>query len=265
MSTPKETPVQFTLDMVRATQAGLKTQMRIVVDPQPDCGGGWEMHETDATGMWFKPRSGPVYPLVPCPLGKPGDRLWVQEEWMEAECPIDMSNAPQVIRGPVTSDRWCECTWFKDSPDPYGWPARKGWRPASSMPRWASRLTLEVSSVRVAVLQGFTEVDAAAEGVIEDFRPVADKWDLCSLYRNAYRERWVSLHGKESWDANPFVWVVEFSPIATRNEQPDFRSLCAELLTELQSMRKVIADEVGYPSPPSPLEERVGELLHNEN
>jgi hypothetical protein len=133
------------------------------------------------------------------------------------------------------------------------------------MPRWASRLTLEVSSVRVGVLQGFTEVDAAAEGVIEDFRPVADKWGLCSLYRNAYREHWVSLHGKESWDANPFVWVVEFSPIATRNEQPDFRSLCAELLTELQFMRRTIADEVGYPSPPSPLEERVSELLHNEN
>ncbi len=256
MSAPKETPVQFTLDMVRATQAGLKTQMRIVVDPQPDCGGGWEMHETDATGMWFKPRSGPVYPLVPCPLGKPGDRLWVQEIWA-ARHEYDHCSPTEIHPGTQI--------WYKSDKqgDPLG--GVGCWRPASSMPRWASRLTLEVSSVRVGVLQGFSEVDAAAEGVIEDFRPVADKWDLCSLYRNAYRERWVSLHGKESWDANPFVWVVEFSPIATRNEQPDFRSLCAELLTELQFMRRGIADEVGYPSPPSPLEERVSALLHNEN
>ncbi len=256
MVTPKETPVQFTLDMVRATQAGLKTQMRIVVDPQPDCGSGWEMHETDATGMWFKPRSGPVYPLIPCPLGKPGDRLWVQEIWA-ARHEYDHCSPTEIHPGtPI---------WYKSDKQGDTLGGVGCWRPATSMPRWASRLTLEVSSVRVGLLQGLTEVDAAAEGVIEDFRPVADKWDLCSLYRNAYRERWVSLHGKESWDANPFVWVVEFSPIATSNEQPDFRSLCAELLTELQFMRRAIADEVGYPIPLSPLEERVSALLHNEN
>ncbi len=214
------------------------------------------MHETDATGMWFKPRSGPVYPLIPCPLGKPGDRLWVQEIWA-ARHEYDHCSPTEIHPGtPI---------WYKSDKQGDTLGGVGCWRPATSMPRWASRLTLEVSSVRVGLLQGLTEVDAAAEGVIEDFRPVADKWDLCSLYRNAYRERWVSLHGKESWDANPFVWVVEFSPIATSNEQPDFRSLCAELLTELQFMRRAIADEVGYPIPLSPLEERVSALLHNEN
>ena len=276
MSTPKETPVQFIPEMVRATLNGLKTQMRLVVDPQPDCGDGWAIHETDATGMWFRPRSSGIYPLAPCPLGKPGDLLWVQEEWMEAECQTDMRGTPQVVRGPIKDEGWCECTWFRDSPDPYGWPVRKGWRPAETMPRWASRILLEISSIRVERLREITAEGARAEGISRDQCP---DWHATT----DFRALWDSLNSAsaESWDANPFVWVIEFrlallpmpdpeaprqrkvSPLVTSNEQPDFRSLCAELLTELQSIRRAIADEVGCPSSPSPLEAKVSALLYN--
>jgi hypothetical protein len=276
MSTPKETPVQFTSEMVRATLDGLKTQMRLVVDPQPNCEGGWAMHETDATGMWFRPRSGPIYPLVSCPLGKPGDRLWVQETYtffdpdgpsVLYEADADEDGSVPYLHSGAGGFGGGVCSANVDS-----------WNPAASMPRWASRILLEISSVRVERLREITTEGARAEGIGRDQCP---DWHATV----DFRALWDSLNSasNESWDANPFVWVIEFrlallpmpepeaprqrkvSPIATRNEQPDFRSLCAELLTELQSMRKVIADEVGYPSPPSPLEERVSALLHNEN
>ena len=78
------------------------------------------------------------------------------------------------------------------------------------MPRWASRITLEITNIRVERLQDISEEDAQAEGVIEDYRPDVDPMGLASNYRVAFRELWDSINGPGSWSANPWVWVVEF-------------------------------------------------------
>jgi hypothetical protein len=86
-------------------------------------------------------------------------------------------------------------------------------RPSIHMPRWASRITLEIVSVRVERLEDISEEDAEAEGIVFDPPVAVDKMGLCSLYRIAYRALWETINGPGSWDANPWVWVVEFRSV----------------------------------------------------
>ena len=187
--------------MVRAILEGRKTQTRRIVKPQPDEKGLSFMR--NAPLDWRDDIHGEGHPWkgetangeiwrgrVQC---WPGDRLWVRETWMKAECPIEMQGAAQVIRGPVVSEGWRQCAWFKDSPDPAGWPIRKGWKPSIHMPRWASRITLEVVSVRVERLENLSESDAVCEGV-------ANVHDFIHL--------WTKING--SWEPKTWVWVVQF-------------------------------------------------------
>ena len=193
----KERPIIFSGAMVRALLAGTKTQTRRVVKPLPitlnrDTNSLEVDDENIANGRFAK--------QVPCPYGQPGDRLWVREA------------------------RW----WFKDEPDHEtgyyppkltvedveyradGDDVRKVWRPSIFMPRWASRITLEVTSVRVERLQDISPNDCIAEGAW----PVAHR----ELGRGheavaAYQALWESINGPGSWDANPWVWVVEFRSV----------------------------------------------------
>ncbi len=114
-----------------------------------------------------------------------------------------MSNAEQVTRGPAIDENWQHCAWYEDSHDPLGWPIREGWKSPIFMPRWASRITLEITAVRVERLQDISEADARAEGVTA----------VC-----AYRKLWEKIHGPGSWDVNPYVWVVEFCQVAPLNQ-----------------------------------------------
>jgi len=210
MSTTKERPILIKAEMVRAILEGRKTQTRRIVKRHrdmefdvndPTYGPYWLSYATEADGEDAKVR---------CPYGKPSDRLWVRERYMKARCPIAMSGAAQVTRGPAIEKNWQHCAWYEDSEDPLSWPIREGWKSPIFMPRWASRITLEITAVRVERLNAISESDAMAEGVIEDFRPPLDSMGLCSNYRVAYRDLWQSLHGPGSWDDNPWVWVVEF-------------------------------------------------------
>lgn len=190
----KEHGILFSAPMVRALLAGTKTQTRRVVKPQPE-----KRHPFLA----FRKRRGPDFWLWPnareeviaeCPYGKPGDRLWVRE----THCAFD------VGRVHYRADH---------ALDPAADKAHGiRWTPAIHMPRWASRITLEITGARVERLQDISEADATAEGS----RDWAGEQDTPARdipggeTRLIYRQLWESINGAGSWDANPWVWVIEF-------------------------------------------------------
>jgi hypothetical protein len=132
-----------------------------------------------------------------CPYGQPGDRLWVKETgWQPRE--------PSLKELREGADTWPKYSYDADGIDDYDREQFKEWgwkrRPSIFMPRWASRITLELMNVRVERLQDISEADAKAEGV----EPYGD------CYCVPYRRLWESINGSDSWKANPWVWVVEF-------------------------------------------------------
>lgn len=92
--------------------------------------------------------------------------------------------------------------------------ARPGWRPSIHMPRWASRITLEITGIRAEKLQDISAEDAMAEGAKESPQPYATMYSFAEVMRTRYREGfanlWESIYGPGSWDANPWVWVIGF-------------------------------------------------------
>ncbi len=196
----KERPILFSAPMVRAILNGSKTQTRRVVKPQPTGFVG-------GPGVTFC--DGSPAPLVPmndfagscgqeivCPYGDPGDRLFVRETyWRDEEDgailyaanpdDFEVVHHNKVVTG---SERY-------------------KWKPSIFMPRWASRITLEVTGVRVERLQDISEADAQAEGCTAK---LAEESPALDDSRHEYRDLWESINGPGSWDLNPWVWVVEF-------------------------------------------------------
>lgn len=203
----KERPILFSGPMVRAILEGRKTQTRRIVKPQPaDDVRTCNLPNNNVTGWESSLRHsyGPTTVHV-CPYGNPGDRLWVREKWAEMKWP------PTGPRFVYSADKDCDFT---------------PWRPSIHMPRWASRITLEVASVRMERLQDISEADAIAEGIervrgIErGFKEVTPLWKHYTDpsfqgadQRGSFRSLWQSINGPESWAANPWVWVVEFKCI----------------------------------------------------
>lgn len=194
----KERPILFSGPMVRAILDGRKTQTRRIVKPQPT---GCEPYrcerycpaivrpdgELDAGPEVFGCYSDDGEWGVRCPYGGPGDRLWVRERWAAVKG-FDWYRPRDIPRNATITyaghgDTACANGIGK-------------WRPSIHMPRWASRITLDVEAVRVERLQDITDEDAAAEGV---------------EYRTVFAELWESINGRGSWDLNPWVWVVEFN------------------------------------------------------
>lgn len=234
----RERPILFSGEMVRAILAGRKTQTRRLsgledVNTYPGrLKGDGSMWPLGYRGLcpsdlyiankaafaqnpglfhWFlgeQPEE--VNPIsVRCPYGVPGDRLYVRETWRNEPVSIATGAAYNGARVVYRAD--CEnAAELPGSP----------WKPSIHMPRWASRLTLEVVSVRVERLQSTSEVDAQAEGVEFDGRwwlggvhPVKGSLQCWPDARMAFSKLWDSINGKRegcSWDANPWVWVVEF-------------------------------------------------------
>ena len=196
-----ERPIIFSAPMVRAILAGTKTQTRRAVKLKPwhqieqrDDGTLWPwMYDDDrASDHW-----------VPCPHGQPGDRLWVREAHMDlGACCLYRADANAEQERALAA------------------PGQR-WRSSIHMPRWASRITLDITGVRVERLQDISEGDAEAEGASEAPMPMATMYSqaavLRSRYREGYADLWESLHGPGSWDANPWVWVVEFKRITQKD------------------------------------------------
>lgn len=180
----KERPILFSGPMVRAILAGTKTQTRRVVKPQP----AWvaEPHIPFRT-MDANPRG-----IIKCPYGQPGGRLWVKETHITKPSGTiyraDFDDVEAAGQGGL-----------------YG-----GWRPSIFCRRIDSRITLEITGVRVERLNEISEEDARAEGA--DSRLVSDyiPKERCGDYRFYFEKLWESINGAESWKANPWCWVISF-------------------------------------------------------
>lgn len=209
--TPKVTPLLFNSEMIRALINGRKTQTRRVMKHQPAHGCRYDMVESkigachhNGAGV-FVPYAGNVATHVqPCPWGQPGDLIWVRETF---------TNSPD---GPIYAATAGEAGALEPGDS-------IRWTPSIHMPRWASRLTLRLTDVRVERVQDISEEDCGAEGItvpppllgidmdgnpIESETAGMDPWDFFS-------ELWDNINAKRGfgWEANPWVWVLGFEVI----------------------------------------------------
>lgn len=194
----RERPILFSAAMVRAILDGRKTQTRRVV--QPPRGWGERYPNCDPYSMppsvwWWDGKHDHVGVRHECPFGVPGDRLWVRESFMSApmEAPPESPRRTRwdiVYAAGGAEERMAPAAY---NPMLYNY---ERWTPSIHMPRWASRITLEVVSVRVERVQSIAALDAAAEGTTH----------------SGFRLLWDSLNAKRGygWDANPWVWRIEF-------------------------------------------------------
>ncbi|HBR1596251.1 TPA: morphogenetic protein [Klebsiella quasipneumoniae subsp. quasipneumoniae] len=200
----------FNGEMVRALLDGRKTQTRRIMAPQPAddierCifpnpeAIGWKSslrHKHGSTTAHF------------CHYGKPGDRIWVRETFQGPLFDYDLMDS--YCKDPTPFEKPEFCVYKADGvPAPEFYDADDElhccWRPSIHMPRWASRILLEITDVRVERLRSMSQDDARAEGVIAASGPME-----AGL---AFRELWDSIYGEESWKANPWVWVIEFKRV----------------------------------------------------
>lgn len=198
----REKPILMSAPMVRAILEGRKTQTRRVVTPQPEftaaSGDSWEWHGGPALARagygsryvhsnWTAVERAM---LKVCPFGQPGDRLWVRETW------APMPGGPETKQNGVVYRASEGGKWT--------------WKPSIFMPRWASRITLEITGVRVERLQEITRDSALAEGVDLSM----ELWPNVNSSDKALKRfpaLWESINGKKHpWDSNPFCWVIEF-------------------------------------------------------
>lgn len=210
-----ERPILFSAPMVRAILAGTKTQTRRIVK-LPDR-HHWAIAPDYPGQILIDGRGdyhGGEFPIdeLRCPYGKPGDRLWVRETWQGPLFWEDQRTEYERNRRLFEKSECCvyaadggPVPEFIDDDDIL----QQRWRPSIHMPRWASRITLEVTRVRVEQLQDISVADSIAEGVVETNRNLIGL-EPCMGWRYAYEDLWNSINGARSWNANPWVWVVEF-------------------------------------------------------
>lgn len=209
----KDRPILFSGAMVRAILDGRKTQTRRVAKPvkHPDLGNIY------APGALVLEREPQHVIDRACPYGQPGDRLWVRETWQHSNHPF----------GPYDDD--CALFYRADYlDDPLGPDLelspdgiRRHWRPSIHMPRSACRLELEITGVRVEQLNDCSEADARAEGLMT----APGGWwsgaegQAAPTPQAAYALLWNSINGAGTWEANPWVWVVEFQRLTTGGDK----------------------------------------------
>lgn len=237
-------PILFKEEMIRTILEGRKTQTRRVIKPQPAPG------EIGSFGQGMPFIRGDKKNIL-CPYGQPGDQLWVREKWRigawreDSGCfaidycdgPLrEWRNDPTDRDGEGFNKLWIQCSdelhakgIKPDDDGHYRWEVGQSplrWRPSRYMPRWASRITLEITSVRVERLQDISEADAIAEGVEGHY--IEDGWywrnylltdedaaisPMLSCPKKSFRSLWQSINGADSWEANQWVWVIEFKRV----------------------------------------------------
>lgn len=221
----KERPILFSGAMVRALLRDVdpKTQTRRVVKPQPEVS-----EQGNLMGEWLRrPLDGLILPrlqdiAIHCPYGAVGDRLWVKESFWGCDAP-GYGDQPCV----VYDDEWHGKEYHPAEIRP--WARKFGRIPSIHMPRDCSRITPEITDVRVERLQSMSIDDLCAEGIgdlLEDPGSVVGRaFDRAEHFKiggvpmrhepeiYGYAALWDSLNGAGSWDANPFVWAIEFKRI----------------------------------------------------
>lgn len=194
----KERGMIFNGEMVRAILDGRKTQTRRIMKNQP--AGDYPdtpalIRSVDGGFQWYGHYG--ESSIFNCPFGAVGDRIWVRETWADAgasapDLKLYRANYPAHVP-----------THYENVP-----PASDiRWTPSIHMPRWASRITLEIAGVRVERLNDISECDAKAEGAPTECCVIGDKHFL------GFRSLWKSIYGDESWRSNPLVWVIEFKVV----------------------------------------------------
>lgn len=237
----KEHPILFSGPMVRAILEGRKTQTRRVVsallnwvETASYCKDGWGTGARERKRRWcFNDEVALFSHTRDCPYGEPGDRLWVRETFTFGRVTRgDITDRPfQRVRGGNQPALYRADGLYNDD--------KHRWKPSIFMPRWASRITLEVVSVRVERLQEISEADAIAEGI--EVTEVTDVYSLLGRRTGerrthykfygkelerlkqqtsnavwSYQTLWDSINGDNSWKANPWVWVIEFRRLEGR-------------------------------------------------
>ncbi|TCS37451.1 hypothetical protein EDC30_104255 [Paucimonas lemoignei] len=242
----RERPILFSAPMVRAILDGTKLQTRrAIVLPHENALGQWEPTTIGGGGIYdnkgqkvahqgaiWHTRTGDV---IGCPHGSPGDRLYVREAW-RSTAELDKLSGSGIAAACLNAGYaapWAPIQYEADgnqrdwmtvgTPIYLAGPPKAGrYRHARFMPRWASRINIEITSVRVERLQGISNADAIAEGIrrirdgFERFHPCPTDIRFEGLTRNpvlAYRGLWEQINGAGSWDVNPWVWVIEFKRI----------------------------------------------------
>lgn len=202
----KSRPILFSAPMVRALMAGTKTQTR---RPLRD-------------GTWLDPKEGVIrmcsvgngvtgFQSVACPYGVPGDQLWVRESFIHEPADYVWEASVSIPCRPASTVYRADCK---------GDSRGAGWTSPMFMPRSLSRITLELTDVRVERLQDISEADALAEGVTPKWEPGCSGRLMEAIggfsFRpaaSAYADLWEQINGAGSWDANPWVWALSFKRV----------------------------------------------------
>ncbi|EAB1468735.1 hypothetical protein AB4T27_003319 [Salmonella enterica] len=239
----KERGMIFNREMVRSIIDGRKTQTRRIMAIQPEHSELGLRRVIDSkngrdNGKYFWSQSGACglkmrSKMFGCPYGEVGDRIWVRETWSD----VNLDGAPAVAYRAddevydlmedeslldeggsfnYQDPRVCKyqfAAWHSDLISGI----EGNWRPSIHMPRWASRILLEITDVRVERLNAISQEDAQAEGMeLTGWRPTYSDPDsggeVCTPYDN-FAQLWSSIYGEESWQGNPWVWVIEFKRI----------------------------------------------------
>jgi hypothetical protein len=195
----KEHPILFSREMVEAILKGRKTQTRRVIRPQPT--------------------NDPTQDVVRCPYGWAGDRLWVRESWAPVfffydSVDVEYADGDRVERYPSGQKQI-------EQAEHYGRKTRWGQTlaPSIHMPRWACRLVLQVTEVRIQRLQHISDADIEAEGIEFDGdwwlgapHPVKGHRKVFASRKQAFRSLWNHINEERGygWDTNPWVWAVSF-------------------------------------------------------
>ncbi|WP_277561093.1 hypothetical protein [Acinetobacter beijerinckii] len=220
----KERPILFSTSMVKAILNGTKTQTRRVVNKAPtteinhrlialDNGWNWQVDQQGIVPTMHREIDNPMV----CPFGQIGDRLWVRETFcygrideFDAEHPEDRSlyvdqDASDKNYQRAVHKQWC----LENNVDI----EEVVWKPSIHMPRWASRILLEITNIRVEPLKDISNEDAKAEGFDYSTHPSAIEMGYSIGAKTNFRITWEQIYGQNEWNKNPWVWVVEFKVI----------------------------------------------------
>ncbi|AWZ99826.1 hypothetical protein ACLIAG_000069 [Enterobacter hormaechei] len=222
----KERGMIFNGEMVRAILDGRKTQTRRIMKNQP--AGDYPdtpalIRSVDGGFQWYGHYG--ESSIFNCPFGAVGDRIWVRETWGVVSHELDEDGRIQswIPDRPATAIHEMpfgngyysghaiyaadgDFTWGDDDGYEDG---RSCWKPSIHMPRAACRISLEITGVRVERLRDLSEDDAKSEGITPPSGGVLPGWE----FRINFRDLWMSIYGSENWEANPWVWVIEFKRI----------------------------------------------------
>ena len=239
----KERPILMSGPLVIATMEGRKTQTRRVVNPQPifgcDVEGLRRRFINEQDHIWIcevqRPDQDRWMPseYYKCPYGVPGDRLWVREAWRPIEKRDGTDGVEYRCDGvfrPIENTGDAADAWLAVRRPEEQWPSRKPvkWRPSIHMPRWASRVLLEVTDIRVERVQDISVDDCFAEGIECPHCPIGGGDGPCVDVFKEFGTLWDSINADRkdkdgnrllyAWGDNPWVWVIGYR-VATEQER----------------------------------------------